>query len=270
MYFCYYIFMRNNEIKAIFVDLDWTLLNHYVGDWDYVSIQALKKAQENGIKVIVATARPYGSVKAQRLFEFFTPDAVVCTNGAVAIINGKCVFSMNIPNEYVRKTIEITKRYGLDIEVNYELDRFSTLPPNEFVSEYMKTYAEVVPPIKEYENENVSAILIWANKDYDERLINELPQDFLYKRFHPFGVDLCYYDVKKSIGLDIIMKHYGLSKDNCIAIGDDIYDAQMFDCSKYKVAMGNADKSLKEQATYITKSCNENGVMYALQYYKVI
>ncbi len=262
--------MPNKEIKAVLIDLDWTLLNHFVGDWDYVSIQALKKAQENGVKIIVATARPYDSVKAQRLFDFFSPDAIVCTNGAVVIVGDKCISSLNIPKDYVRKTIEVTKKYGLDIEVNYEFGRFSTLPPNNFVKEYMQTYAEVVPPIKDYEDENVSAILIWASKEYDQKLIQELPHDFLYKRFHPYGVDLCYYDVKKSMGLGIIMEYFDLSKDDCMSIGDDRYDVQMFECSKYKVAMANGDSELKKFATYVTKSCDENGVMFALQYYKVI
>ena len=74
------------NIKIIFVDIDWTILNHDIHDWDYDSLAALKKAQEKGILIYLCTARPYDSVLNTGIFDYLKPDGIICTNGAVAFI----------------------------------------------------------------------------------------------------------------------------------------------------------------------------------------
>ena len=74
-----------SETKIIFVDIDWTILNHNIHDFDHVSIEALKKAQENGYLIYLCTARPYQSIELTGLFDFLKPDGIVCTNGGVVI-----------------------------------------------------------------------------------------------------------------------------------------------------------------------------------------
>ena len=46
---------KQKKYKIIFVDIDCTILNHKIHDWDYESIEALKKAQENGMKFYATT-----------------------------------------------------------------------------------------------------------------------------------------------------------------------------------------------------------------------
>ena len=83
----------HKRIKIIFVDIDWTILNHKIHDWDYESLDALKEAQRNGKRVFLCTARPYDSVVHTGILDLLTPDGIICTNGGVAFVKDKVLFS---------------------------------------------------------------------------------------------------------------------------------------------------------------------------------
>lgn len=262
--------MLTNEIKAIFIDLDWTLFNHNVHDWDYISIEGLKQAQKKGVKVFACTARPYDGAKCLGLFRAFTPDGLVTANGAVAIINDEVITSKNFPNNIVKEVIKVSDKYNVCVEINTEKSRFMNKEMDDVVRGYLDDQLEVIPYVGTHKDDRVSAILMFTTKDMDETLKSELPSGLIYKRFNDYGVDLCYYDMNKSVGMKEIMDHLGLTLDQVMAIGDESGDKHMFSLAKYKVAMGNGKQDLKDVATLVSKSVDESGVLYALQYYGVI
>ena len=47
----------NNKIKAIFFDVDGTLLSHSLNDVPQSAREALRKVRANGVKTIIATGR---------------------------------------------------------------------------------------------------------------------------------------------------------------------------------------------------------------------
>ena len=64
--------MYNKDYKIIFVDIDWTILDHEIHDWDYYTIDVLKNLQKDGILIYLNTARPYDSIVHTGLFNIFT------------------------------------------------------------------------------------------------------------------------------------------------------------------------------------------------------
>ena len=122
-----------NKYKIIFVDIDWTILNHKIHDWDYESLDALRSAQINGVLVYLCTARPYDSVASTGLLEIFTPNGIVCTNGEVGFSNDEIVFANNIPPEIVKKANQLSDQYNLVMEVCTERGRYFTFEPNNWV-----------------------------------------------------------------------------------------------------------------------------------------
>ena len=71
----------------------------------------------------------------------------------------------------------------------------------------------------------------------------------------------------KGKALQFIANHFGVPIENTVAIGDNLNDLSMFDIAGMSIAMGNAEEIVKEQATYVTKNYNENGVAYGLREY---
>ena len=86
--------MNTNETRLVLSDLDQTLLHRDKSVSAY-SVDVLRKVQQKGILVGVATARSEPS--ARELVPGFEPDVVISSGGAVARLHGKTVFSHTLP-----------------------------------------------------------------------------------------------------------------------------------------------------------------------------
>ena len=259
-----------NKIKIIFVDIDWTILDHKIHDWDYESLDALKLAQKNGIKVYLCTARPYDSIVHTGIFNVLNPDGIICTNGGVAFVGDEVLFSNEIPDDIVKNVERVANEHGLVVEMSTDRGRYFTAPQNIWVDEYFKSYAETIPPIiTEYQG-NVSAMLLFAPEFMDEELKRELPSEIRYFRFDLYGVDLCYFENSKGAAITKVLKHLKLDKAQAMGIGDDYGDIPMFEAVGTSIAVGNGKDEVKDKATYIAETIHEHGVKLALEDLQII
>ena len=264
--------MANKNIKIIFVDIDWTILDHKVHSFDMPSIEALKEAQKKGVLVYLATARPYLSVKQTGLLDMITPDGIVCTNGSVAFIKDELLYSENIPNDVVKQIIKVCNKHNACLEYCDERNRYFNRKKNRYVDAYFGIYTEVCPPVKKYNEENVSALLLMVPESYDAKMKAEFPKGIDYFRFDEFGVDIRYdiYNANKGNGIRRVLSKLGLKKEDAMGIGDDYGDIPMFKEVGLSVTLENGKPEVKEAADYITKSVAESGVKEALKHFNII
>lgn len=261
-----------NDIKIIFVDIDWTILNHSFKKhiFDKKSLNALNIAMKNGIKVYLATARPYDSVACTGLFEIFKPSGVIASNGCVAFEEDKLVYHDHFDNDLVHKILNIAKENNLSIQASSLKDRYIIGKRNAFIDDYLDEFYEVMPDIKEYNNEPLDAILLFADENQDELIKTKLPGTIMYYRFGKSLVDIRPHQAYKSDGIKAVLNYLGLSNENALAIGDDFGDISMFSCCQYSACMGNAKDEVKMHAKYVCKSIDRHGVMDALKHFEVI
>lgn len=259
-----------NKYKIIFVDIDWTILNHNIHDWDYNSLNALKSLQNKGILVYICTARPYDSIVHTGLLNIFKPDGIIATNGGVGFVNDEVIFSHSIPQDIVLKAELIARKHNLVIEMSNDRGRYFTDDPNnEWVKEYFKSYAETIPPVIQNKSDNVSAMLLFAPAELDEILINELPREIRYYRFDLYGVDLCYFEHSKGTAIKETLEFLHIQKEESIGVGDDIGDIPMFEATGLSIAMGNGKDEAKAKATYIAPSIDDSGLAKAIEELKI-
>ena len=83
-------------------------------------------------------------------------------------------------------------------------------------------------------------------------------------RWHPQFSDLVNANNSKASGIESILRHFGIKKEECIAFGDGGNDIEMLEYCGIGVAMGNADDSVKAHADYVTTSVDEEGIEHAL------
>ena len=264
---------KNSEIKIIFTDVDWTILNHGHGKhvYDQKSLKALKKAQKNGVKVFIATARPHQSLKLTGFFDEFQPDGMILANGAVIFVGDKIIFHDYMNPALVRKICAIAKRENIVVQFVSEYDRWISQEVNEVAQHYFDFYFEKIPAIRGYNNENISGLLLFCEADKDARIIKEINHPELDAfRLFPYAIDLRDHLIQKSDGIQKILTYYGFSKDNALALGDDVQDVPMFKLCRYSAAMDNGVTKAKESASFITKHIDAHGVKKALKYFKVI
>ena len=264
---------KNNDIKIIFTDVDWTIYNHGHGKhvYDLKSINALKKAQANGVKVFISTARPHDSLKLTGFFDIFKPDGMILSNGAVIFVGDEIIFHDFMEPELVKRICEVAKKHDVVIQFVDEYDRWISAPINETAQHYFEVFFEKIPEIRGFNNEHVSGMLLYCEKDLDETIIKEIAHPELDAfRLFDFALDIRHHIVRKSDGIKKVLQHYGFKSDEALALGDDIQDIPMFELCKYSAAMENGNPKAKEKASYITKHIDKHGVMKALKHFKLI
>lgn len=253
------------DFKIIFVDIDWTILSHKDGRFfDMDSIEALKETQNKGIKVFLCTSRPFHSVDQIGLFKLFTPDGMIVCNGGLIIYQGKIIHEKVMDNDVFEKICEVTTKYNLNLEATEPYHRFLLNNKYEDMLNVYDTYPEEIPPVEDYHNRHIISVLLFAKEEYDEILQKEYPDNILYFRFHPYGVDVLDVPHEKGDGVDNVLNYFNYSKENAIAFGDDYADISMFEKVGTSVAMGNGRDEVKAAASFVTDEVWNHGVKNAL------
>ena len=263
----------NSDIKVIFTDVDWTILNHGHGKhvYDKKSLDALRKAQSKGVKVFVSTARPHESLKITGFFDEFKPDGMILSNGAVIFVGDEIIFHDSMTPSLVRKVCEVAKKNDVVIQFVSEYERWISQEINETAQHYFDVFWEKIPEIRGYNGENVSGMLLFCEGKQDKKILDEINAPGLDAfRLFDFALDIREHIIQKSDGIQKILEYYGFSEENALALGDDIQDIPMFKLCKYSAAMKNGNPKAKEAASYVTSHIDRHGVKKALKHFKVI
>ena len=101
--------------KAIFLDMDGTILNHQ-NEVSLETKQVIDELREQGIFVFIATGRSVDEL-AEMLPEGFAVDGVITANGMAGYIGEEVVFEHALPIELVKTIIEKAR----ERKIYYEL-----------------------------------------------------------------------------------------------------------------------------------------------------
>ena len=246
--------------KIAFIDIDWTILDHEIHDWDYESLDVLKAFQKDGLLVYLCTARPYDSIVHTGLFNIFHPDGVICTNGGVAFVGDELLFANLIPEEIVRDIEKIANKHHLVLELSTNKERYFTAKANTYVHRYFSVYSETIPVIKKYHNKEVSAILLFAPEKYDEILKKEFPKEMNLLRFDTHGVDVGFHKNTKGGAIKKVLEHLHIDKKESIGAGDSFDDISMFKEVGLSICMGNGSDVAKREADVISEPISCHGL----------
>ena len=160
-------------------------------------------------------------------------------------------------------------RHGLVIQLVTPRTRFLTAARNEYVDSYESRFHDDVYKVHPYYGEDVVGMLLFAPEEYDEEFISAWPGTSVF-RFDECGVDI--YDVEhvKGEAISDVLAHLGIPKCQSIGFGDDVQDASMKGVVGTFVCMGNGKPEVKEQADYVTRRIDEDGVREALRHFGYI
>lgn len=255
-----------SKYQILFVDIDWTLLNHNYkpGRFDMSSIRKLKRLQKKGIKVFICTARPYHSVKQIHFFDLFSPDGMILSNGGLIIYDNQIIYKTDMPIKDFEKLCELANKHKINVEGIRYYDCFLINDQYEAVSKLFDTYPENVPSIEDYNGQQVIGATLFSTKEYDEEFQKVLKNHVYYYRYHDFGVDIACEIHDKGFAVKYVLDYLKIDKEFSISIGDDLQDISMFKETGLSVAMGNAKDEVKENASYITSDISSHGVKKAL------
>lgn len=248
------------EKFAVFIDIDGTLVDERgVNPKNAIAIQ---KARDLGHYIFINTGRARSWIYPE-LFENIAFDGIISGMGTLIEIGGKPIFEKLIDQSFVYESAK----------------HFWNTENCFFISGAEKGF--ILNPIPYFEKWNFSDIESpedFKGRYKDEKIqkIEMFGKDIPKNEKQFLGKQLDVYDhgsyiecapkgCTKSAAMDIVLDYLGIKKANSIAIGDSVNDIDMLKNAGIAVAMGNAIDTVKEIADFISTSCSDGGVGYAIE-----
>lgn len=259
------------NIKAFFFDLDGTLVsfrNHKISPDD---MKALLKLKMKGYKIFISTGRPLKSI-IHLLGNVDIFDGIVSVNGAKNIIDKKTVSTYYMDEKDVSYIIELSNKEDLALGIMSENDYVGN-KTDDIVRSVHESLDIIYPRttnLNTIKKNDIFGINAYTDIVFQKAMLEDQMSNSLFKRWHKNFVDINRKNVSKKTGIKDILKNLNLDFSNIVSFGDGANDIEMLKESKIGVAMGNASEEVKEISDFITKTVDESGVEYFLQYFKFI
>ncbi|MCM1331545.1 MAG: Cof-type HAD-IIB family hydrolase [Bacteroides sp.] len=261
-------------IKALFFDIDGTLVSFKTHSIPDSTVEALEAAKAKGVEIYISTGRPYPLINNLGQIRHLI-DGYITTNGAYCFMGNNVISCDPIPKDEVMYVIDKSREWGFPCMVVGEksLTMYNTVSDPEkvlYVSELLNV-PDIVSelPIDDVLAQRILQLTPFISQEQESELLAILP-GIESGRWCPDFADFTARGVSKAKGLEEIAAYRGLDISETMAFGDGGNDLSIIKQSGIGVAMGNANEILKTVADYITDDIDNNGVYNALVRYNVI
>ena len=261
-------------IKALFFDIDGTLVSFRTHTIPQSTVDALTAAKANGVEIYISTGRPFALINNLGQIEHLI-DGYITTNGAYCFIGKNVISCCPIPDDDVKYIIGKSKETDFPCMVVGERDltmfNMKSAPEKvKYVSELLNLpIIESESPIEEILQENILQLTPFINNNQEKEIMSQL-KGIESGRWFPDFTDITAKGVSKAKGLKEIAAYRGFDLSETMAFGDGGNDLSIVKQAGIGIAMGNSNEVLKQAADYITDAVDDNGILNALRHYEII
>ncbi len=246
-------------IKLIASDLDGTLLHGGEQSLSPRTLSLIRRLTEKGIRFIAASGRQYDNER--RLFADIQDHiSYIAENGALCAHNGQILFRQLLDDSLRLRIIEeIKKTPNFDILLSRENASVIEGTNPAFVDHIrnvMKNTTEVVDDIAKAEGPFIK-IAVANLSDGPQALQNYLQhlQDMFAPEIHAvtsgnIWIDFIPPGINKGTALQTFLDFFGISADECIAMGDQQNDIEMLELAGTSYAVSGAAPGVSDHASH--------------------
>ena len=259
------------KYKALFLDIDDTL----VGSDKRISeknLEAIRRAQANGIFVTIATGRGY--LGAAGIWEKIGIRGPVIVYGGARVMDtrtDKEIFSAPIDPALIREALECAQEWGLHGQI-YQDDTVIFAKENGFTqsyTSYLRLHYVVDPDMNKKEWHNVPKVLVYAEPGEQEREMIARFNRHFYERLEvasskPGFIELNQFGMNKGTAMLRTAELLGISQAETVAVGDNTLDLQMIQMAGLGVCVENGQQVVKDVASLIAPACEADGVAWVI------
>ena len=239
--------------KAIFLDVDGTLISFKTHRVPASALEALREAHARGVQLFIATGRAAADLADLEAIPY---DGVAALNGADCLMrDGRVVARHPIPRADFEKSLALSAE--LDFPVGLELN--DGVFVNRVTPEVVRLAEMVAHPVPE----QVDLRALFDRGDCCQMCFYFDPE--LEKR-----ADVNVRGVDKATGMAEFAARFGFANGETMAFGDGGNDVAMLRAAGAGVAMGNACDEALAAADYVTASVDDDGIRRALEHFGVI
>lgn len=242
--------------KMILTDLDHTLLRSD-GSISAYTKQILKKCQNCGILIVIATARNW--IGAERYIEEIQPDYEITTDGTLIHQCGKQIYSCSMDINDANQIIQDLMEHDPNTEMTVAVGRL-VFWNSYHISESEKLHKAVFNDYKKPLSGQINKILAQL---FDSNTAVKIAKKNHCRLQSYRGENWYAFLPEKSGKIQAILeltKSLDISLSDIVSFGDDIGDMEMLKICGTGVAVSNAVMDVKAVADCVTLSNDEDGV----------
>ncbi len=256
-------------IRAIFFDIDGTLVSFKTHAVPESTKEALRSLHRQGVRLFIATGRAKGGLGVLKGLPF---DGFITLNGQYCFDTADGVL---YENTILREDLEILLE-------EIEKDPF----PAGFVRREDKVFnfrderVDAIHAITHNDNhpagdvshvldEEIYQVMCFVDEEREKQMLGRM-KNCTAARWHPSFCDISPLGGTKVRGIEVFLEHYGLDLSQAMAFGDGGNDFEMLEYVPNSVAMGNAPDNVKEVSSYVTEDVDHDGIVNALKHFRLI
>lgn len=265
------------KIQKLFVtDLDGTFLRSDHG-YDKLTLRKiLDQFKERGYLFVAASGRSLLSLK--EVFKEFEEDmAFLAENGSLLSYQGQMLFQDRLikAEEYQPIVAAIQNSpfgqsdrillSGLDqayiaagVDDPYYEEICHYYPIIQKVGDLSAVREDMVKIVAYFAEDILPEANLWLNRSFEGLTAVSTGFD---------SVDIILSDINKAVALSQLCDHFGLTKLDVIAFGDNHNDLEMLEFAGRALATANARDSVKDIADQVIGTCDEDAVLTYIQEY---
>ena len=277
-------------MKIIYFDIDGTLRDENTGVSEKTKY-VIKECKRNGIKTIICTGRNPGSVQKDILE--LELDGGIYSGGCLVEFENRQIQNIAFPMIFVKEIIDMQEQQetvgknqnGLAIETGkmVYMNRKASELYNELFREKTKEFSETdrkrikeknhflyEDNIKKFDPEGEKAykICFTGKQEELEKWKKELEGRCSVVQFIPFGkewlLECTPEDCDKGQAVKRLNEFLGIEKKDSMSFGDGENDIPLLLATGTGIAMKNGSGKLKEIATGICDSVQNDGIYYEM------
>ena len=255
-------------IKAVFFDVDGTLISHSLHDVPKGTRMSIAKLKQKNIKCVVATGRHLSELETLPVSDidfdgYITLNGQLCLDEKKNILSGKpitCPEKEAIVRLFEEKEIPVMIVEKDAMYINYA---------DQHVEKAQFAISTDVPRIGTYTGNAFYQAVAYLEKGEEAYLAEQLPNCRI-TRWNEYAVDIISCSGGKTAGMIEFINKNGIDPCETMAFGDGENDVDMLGFAEIGIAMGNADVHVKSAADYVTESVDDGGIELALKFWKII
>lgn len=255
-------------IKAIFFDIDGTLVSFDTHCMHDSTPAALVELRRRGIKIFICTGRHELLIDNVDTSLF---DGIVSLNGQCVRVGKEIIYTNAMSAGDAEAAVRFAQERG--ISTIFEGEDFIKM--NCITDMTIQGAALINLPIPKTEDISriaehpILQLIMFCTQDEEREILKYMPSCESTRWTHLL-CDIIPRGGGKHIGIQKVLDHYGFTREESMAFGDGDNDRTMLQYAGVGVAMENAPDEVKACADYITPHTDKEGIVKALSAFGVI
>lgn len=262
--------------KAVFSDIDGTFLDssHRVSP---LTREAVAGLETRGVPFVLVSARSPGLIYPIMETYGISCPVIACSGSLIMDENRRVLWQQGMEQSQAAQIVDFLEEERLPLAWGvYSLDRWIVKDRNDPRIAREEKIVGVraqegsvgsLPP-----GDKVYKLMCICDPDStleaEARLKGRFPQMEVVKS-SPILIEIAAGGIHKARAVEWLCRSWGIDPKEAAAFGDNYNDLEMLRLC-FGVAMGNAPREIREQAAYVTRDNDHEGIYWALREFEMI